>query len=661
MAKVKIDISKNGKRIELRSTVKIKGLQKKIPGANFARTGGAHWTMPLNMETCKLLREKFGKRLEIGPDLRAWAVAKRDRARKMAELGKADSAELPGLWLSANPKLWKALVKGRKYQSAGARFIAEGRRVIVSDEVGLGKTAQTLGGILESQVKGPYLIVCPKSAVSMTWGPEIRTWLPDYNAIEVTGPGTKRHETLKQFVDWPSERDFVIVNQEMLRTRAYWLCMNWIDDPESKKGRKRCGEATFVKTGKKELDCKHDPTKTKLQVEHDYPELFDIKWGAIVADESHKCLLKKSKRPTQTRLGMEKLSIVEDGLKIAQSATPWRSRPHLLWATLNWLYPEEYTAFWSWVEIMYEVEEAYADGPKVIGDLDEDREDLLYESLNTIMIRRTRREVAKDLPQRLYIGTHHDPQDEGTPHGIWLPIRGKQWKAYREMEESAEAMVEGGELTAIGSLAELTRLRQLATCYGKIAPDGSYHPALPSNKFDYLVDLLEELGFPDDPTTKVIVVSSFTEVLELFAKELRDTHGIESLQLTGKTTDKERRRIKRIFNDADESPHLLFLNTIAGGTAITLDAADEMVFLDESPVADDQEQVEGRNDNRRPEEKIVQRRYRYLRSLDSVEVGIAYSNLEAASQDRRLLDGRRGVEYFIEVMEQKYRQDKTSG
>lgn len=271
-------------------------------------------------------------------------------------------------------------------------------------------------------------------------------------------------------------------------------------------------------------------------------------------------------------------------------------------------------------------------------------------------------EVSKHLPQRLYIGTRFDSNDESTPHGIWLPMDGKQLRAYMQMESDAEALVKGGELTAIGSLAELTRCRQLATCYGRIdKSDGSYHPSLPSNKFDYLVDLLEELGFPDDPTTKVVVVSSFTEVLELFADELRRKHGIDSLQLTGKTTDKERKRIRSVFNDEQKKPHLLFMNTIAGGTAITIDAADEMVFLDETPVADDQEQAEGRIDNRRPEEKIVQRRYRYLRSINTVEVGIAFNNMDAASRDRRILDGRRGVKYFIELLSHKYRQNKTTG
>lgn len=655
---VKIDLDARGRRIEVWPDRKIKNLHKKIPGANFARTGGAHWTVPMTMESCKLLRETFRKELVIGPELRAWAAAKKEKARRMSALGKAPSAELPGLWLAKQPKLWKALTRGRKYQSTGARFIAEGGAVIVSDEVGLGKTAQTLGGILEAQVPGPYLIVSQRTPVWLTWKPEIEHWLDGYNAIAMPDGREKRNSLLNEFIARPTSRDFVIINQEMLRTKAFWYCQNWVPDDDAPKGRRRCGVQTPVAVGKKELKCEHDPTKSKVVVEHEFPQLFEVEWGAIVADESHKSLLIANRVPSQTRRGMDMLKLREGGLKIAQSATPWRSRPHLLWSTLNWLYPDEYTAKWAWLEIMYEMEEGFGDS-KVIGKLDSKREKLLYKTLDSVMIRRTRKEVRKDLPSRLYIGHRYTPGDDTSPLGIWLPMDGKQAKAYKSMEEDAWAEVEGGELEAIGALAELTRCQQLAVTYGRMEGD-KFVPALPSNKFDYLVDLLNELGFPDDPTTKVIVVSKYTKVLDLFARELKAKHKIDSLMLTGKVSNKKRMEVSRIFNDPEAQPHLLFLNTIAGGSAITLDAADEMLFLDETWTADEQEQVEGRNDNRRPEEKIVQRRYRYLRSLGTVEVGIAFVNNAASKEDRRLLDERRGVEYVIEVMEQSFRQDRST-
>jgi hypothetical protein len=64
-----------------------------------------------------------------------------------------------------------------------------------------------------------------------------------------------------------------------------------------------------------------------------------------------------------------------------------------------------------------------------------------------------------------------------------------------------------------------------------------------------------------------------------------------------------------------------------------------MVVLDETWVDDEQQQLEGRIDNRKPERKISPRSYYYLRSFDTVEEGIARRNAEAKANGARLLDG----------------------
>jgi len=652
---IKIEKAKN--RIKLRADRPIKKLNEKIPGANFARTGGAHWTMPLTMDNCRLLREHFKKEIEIGPDLRAWALARTDRDRTLARLGKAKSAQLAYLQSSGYRRLYEAVTKARPYQSVGARFIVEGRLVIIADTVGLGKTLQTLAAIVESRLPGPHLVVCPKTAVASTWRPEIEDWLPEYNPITCPDHRAGRDKVLDAFAKAPGHRDIVIVNQDMLRTKSYWVCRNKIEDEEGEEV--RCGQFTTVAAGKKELACGHDPRKTNIVNEHEYHQLFGVTWSVIVADESDKCLLRKTKLSTQTRRGMEMLKLREDGIKVAQSATPWRSRPHLLWSTLNWLYPDEHTTFWGWVETMYTMKKGFADS-RIIDRLNPERERMLYKTLNSIMLRRTKQEVAPYLPRRLYIGHRFTNNDENSPVGVWLPMTKEQARAYKEMEDDAVAEVRGGEIDAIGALAELTRLQQLSGAYGRVDENGSLKPALPSNKFDYLCQILAELGFPDDPQTKVVVVSKYTALLDLFAEEIKRKHKVDSLMLTGKVSSKKRAEAKDIFNDPDRGPHLMFMNTKAGGSSITLDAADEMIFLDETFVADDQEQCEGRIDNRRPEEKVVQRRYRYLRSIGTVEVGMAHVNAAASEEDRRLLDERRGVQYVIDVLEATFRQNKNT-
>jgi SNF2 family DNA or RNA helicase len=279
---------------------------------------------------------------------------------------------------------------------------------------------------------------------------------------------------------------------------------------------------------------------------------------------------------------------------------------------------------------------------------------MLYRSLDRIMLRRTRAEVASHLPQKEYVGTHLFP---GGPVAIWLRMDGKQEKAYRQMQVQSVADVEGGQLSAIGTLAEWTRLKQFANSYGRMDTEGNFHPALPSNKLDFLIQRLIELGYPDDPDTKVVVVSQFTQVLHLFKAAVEKEFGTGiAAMVTGGITGDQRSSMIDSFNQpigskSQYNPLVMFLNTKAGGSAITLDVADEMIFLDQTWIPDDQEQAEGRIDNRRPEEKIVQRRYLYLATEDSIDQYVAEVNHERGEAGRQILDGRRGVEYLRAVSE----------
>jgi SNF2 family DNA or RNA helicase len=126
--------------------------------------------------------------------------------------------------------------------------------------------------------------------------------------------------------------------------------------------------------------------------------------------------------------------------------------------------------------------------------------------------------------------------------------------------------------------------------------------------------------------------------------------GVEVCGITGKVKGAARQDVVNRFN-APGGPRVMFLNTKAGGVGITLDSADDMVFLDETDRPDDQTQAEGRINNRRPEEKVAQRRYWYLKSRGSVDEGIAAVNYALDLGQMAMLDGRRGVNFAKAVVE----------
>lgn len=645
---MKVQVERVKDRIYLRSSGPTPGLARAIPGARFSSNKGAHWTMPLSMEVCRLLRERFGQMLEIGPELSSWAREAIALERTMAELGSAEDAHLTVL-PGAFPKL-AAAMEARKYQRVASRFTAQGRNVLIADQPGLGKTLEAMGGIKESRTAGPYLVVCPKTAVESVWAPEIARWLGE-RVLTVPDGRAKRDEILSAFkgvIDTHHTKfgaetraiTWVVVHPEMIRTKSFWVC-------------KECDCETPVKA-KKELVCGHDPRQAPRRNDHTFPQLFDIEWGAIIADESDRMLIRKGGVGTQTRNGMELLRTRENGLTIALSGTPMRGKPHQLWGTLNWLRPKEYSSYWSWVQTYYETEKG-AYGGMTIGRLRDDREEALYRSLSTVMLRRTKAEVAKDMPPKTYVGTG---SAVGLPdmHGIFLEMEPTQQKAYQQMMERSVAELEGGDLNAIGILAEMTRMKQFAITSGAMLRD-EFIPVLPSNKFNYVLQWMEENGYPEDPQGKLVVVSQFTSVLNLFNDALNEAYAkskawrqFGSAMLTGQVTGLARAEAITRFNGevGSPTPHALFLNTKAGGVAITLDTADDMMLLDETWIPDDQEQVEDRIHRVSRPRPVF---YHYLRSVGSIDEHIARVTAEREDATKEQLDGRRGVEFARRVLE----------
>lgn len=648
-----IRIEKVGSRIHLRSSRPTAKLSGTVAGAVFnkgtVKTGGPYWSMPLSLAGCIALRDRFGQELDVGPVLWQWAKEERKRAASMNALASSADAELVRIPTLA-PRLAEAMER-RTYQRVGARFIAQGRRVIIGDQPGLGKTLEALGGVVEADCPGPYLVVCPKTAVQSVWAREIPRWLGERHRVVTVPDGREKRDAilnawLRAGLD---ERTWVVVHPEMVRTRVWWVCGT-------------CRAETPKKAGKVVLKCGHDGKGHRNRIDHTFPQLFDREWGAIICDESDRALLRPVGSYPQTRCGMEMLPLRADGLKIAMSGTPFRGRPTLLWGTLNWLWPDIYTSSWNWIGTYWMVEDGRWGG-KIIGSLG--REEELWKSLDPILLRRTKAEVAPDLPPKSYAGTPVYPSDPESPVGVWLEMGPVQAAAYAEMlETSAATLADGERLGAIGVLAELTRLKQLATCFGRVEQTRTgptLRPELPSNKFDGLVQLLSELGYPDDPQTKVVVASQFTEVLELFAAEL--PRALQALSahprtpvsalvrprmLTGNVTGGNRTRVIDAMNlPVGQGAHLLMLNIKAGGVAITLDTVDDMAILDETWIPDDQEQLEDRIHRVSRPRPVT---YHYFRSTGTIDLGIALVNATREYDTKRLLDGRRGIDYAQKVL-----------
>jgi SNF2 family DNA or RNA helicase len=569
-------------------------------------------TVPLDLGVCRELRVAFGRDLRIGPELECWARSEVEREKEIIKVQgwslDGDAIPLPRCATIA-PALALAATEGRPYQSVAIGFAARVGNHLNADQPGLGKTIEALGSLVETGVTGDVLVVAPQKSLVATWRREIEKWLGASATVVVAGLDTmslpKRSALLAETLEAaPSTLlRFVLVNPEMVRVKQ-----------------------------DKNADS---PAKTRQAI---VPELHDHTWSAILADEVHRTLGRanpNSKNVSQFGLGMQLLKC--DGLKIAMSGTPMRGKPRSLWATLRWLKPEIYTSQWKWGKRYFVTEtNGYTGNDMLTDELRPEMRERFEQELRTIMIRRTKQELHEINP------TWAPPVKQY--QNVWLEMSHKQAKAYKQMEDASFARLDESFIDAPEMLAQLTRLRQFA---GFTMAAGAA-PALPSNKFDWLAEFLAERGISKDPAdrfgqSKVVVASQFTQFIELIAREL-GAMGIHTYQITGKTRSAAMTAIMSDWQDNRESEtRVLLLNTAAGGVSLTLDAADDLVVMDETWNPDDQEQVEDRiHRTSRTDHQVT---IWYVRSIGTIEESIAGENERKDFDQKLIMDGARGVEW----------------
>jgi SNF2 family DNA or RNA helicase len=594
---------------------------KSVGGGRFSKKDGAHWSYPLAMPVCRRLREVFGDQLEIGPDLNAWARIAVAEERKLAALALATEASLERVPLYA-PRC-AAAMSTRRYQQVAAAFARDAGNFLLADEQGLGKTIETLAGLLEN-TPDPFevryhLIFAPKVAVRGVWEPEVQHWLGDLAATyALAGTRPERNAKLaavgSDVLDAAVRHVFVIGNIEMARIKPTY--------PNGKR-------------------------HPKYLIENaEYPQLFEREWDTIIVDESHRALIRTSGTPTQTRAGFSNLRSVK---RIAISGTPMRGKPEQMWGTLNWLRPDLFTSYWRWVERYFKItSDGYSDyvltGPKE-GALDK-----MHTDLAPIMLRRTKAGVLPELPPKQYAGTFLYPGDEHSPHGVWLDMTPAHRKQYERFIKDAEIDFEDGEfLMANGQLAEYTRRKQLSSAVHKLV-DGKLTPTLDSPKYEWLLQKFDELGIVEGQgTAKIVVSSQFTSLLKIFAAGLREK-GIAVHLLTGESSEKSRIQMVEDFQSDHGSARVFLLNTKAGGVALTLDAADDLVLLDETTIPDDQQQVEDRIHRTSRMHHVT---IHYLRVRETQDEEIAWITAARENVMSYVLGGTRGVETARNIYNQK--------
>jgi hypothetical protein len=617
-----------------------KDRRKNIPGSSpvWDRTAFPErfrfWSYPLTMFTCRRFREEFGADLEIGPLLEAWAWSERGTEDAMEQLRAGGATvDLPVVRADA-PLLWKALLD-RPYQIEGAAFIVQGKRVCLGDEPRLGKTYQALAAAVESGAEA-VLIVSPRTAVRSVWYRKINELVGE-EAFVAQGSHTRRVQIINQFHATPGPR-FLIINKEMMRIRRMYQCR--VEDHEvdswvkvKVKGRSQTVPKIKGAVGWPERSQRPNH-KGGCYKNHDhktveypeFPDLFRCALDMIILDESHHALATTkhviSGSISQIRLGAMKLPVHANTIKLASSGTPFRSDNKKAWGVLNWLRPDIFSSFWRFAEEHWGVTETGFRGAKVISKKLKNAKKF-QDTLRPYYLARTKAEVAPHLKPIEYAGSHPPGNPDG-PVGVYLDLEGQQARAYRDMETMGLATLKSGKrLTANGVLAELTRLKQFSSAFGTWRHD-AFYPANPSCKLDWILDFLDERKALDG---KVVIATQFTKFAKFYADAISKA-GWNVVMITGETNDTARLRIQDLFQ-RHGGPRVCVINMFAGGEAIDLSAADEIILTDEPWSAHIIEQTENRIQNLAKRQQLTVYRLRAAGTIEQDIAGMTSAQLQA--------------------------------
>ncbi len=203
-----------------------------------------------------------------------------------------------------------------------------------------------------------------------------------------------------------------------------------------------------------------------------------------------------------------------------------------------------------------------------IAEGDETAAQVLRSRLEPFVLRRTKEDVARELPER-------------TEAIIECDLSPLQRRLYRGIAEAARRDVlaqiddEGGmEGATVHVLAALTRLRQVCAHPGLIMPEYIDEPEA-SGKFDAFIETVEDVLSGGH---KVLVFSAFASMLKIMRSALQKRE-VPYGYLDGATKDRDRQAEVERFMSADGPP--VFLCSLkAGGVGLTLTAADYVILYD---------------------------------------------------------------------------------
>ena len=241
--------------------------------------------------------------------------------------------------------------------------------------------------------------------------------------------------------------------------------------------------------------------------------------------------------------------------KYALTGTPIENSLSELWSIFDFIMPGYLFKYRKFKEI-YEM--------AIVKDEDEKTLKKLKMLIEPFILRRIKREVLTELPDKTITVLNNEMQDE-------------QLKIYLSYMQSAkqEAMEElqhrGVDKSQIKILALLMRLRQIC-CHPELFIENYKGD---SSKLNQCIEVVKDAV---DSGHRILLFSTYTGMFKIIEKEL-EKNNIKFSKLTGQTKVSDRMDLVNDFN-RNEQIKVFLISLKAGGTGLNLIGADMVIHYD---------------------------------------------------------------------------------
>ncbi len=286
----------------------------------------------------------------------------------------------------------------------------------------------------------------------------------------------------------------------------------------------------------------------------DAEALSGIAFATVVLDEAQYVKNARSKRARAVRR-------LQAGFRLAMSGTPLENHLGELWSVFRCVDPG-LLGSWEYFRDRF--------AAPIERDRDPRRRGELARLLRPFLLRRTKAQVAPELPPRTEVVRP-------------VEMKADERQVYRRLQREVIEGLAARDTDREGRfalLAAITRMRRLACHPRLVYPDSR----IGSSKLEAATALLESLLADGQ---RALVFSQFTSHLAL-VREVLDERGRDYLYLDGATPAAARARL--VDEWATGAPGLFLISLKAGGSGLNLTGADAVIHLDPwwNPAVEDQ-------------------------------------------------------------------------